>query len=249
MIANQRVGRVMTEEVLSIDVEESAGAVLRLFAGYPLHHLPVLNGQKVVGMLSSADVMKLEAFLPKSGVPADEYLDRRISIRSLLRAPVITIGPQQTLIEAARLMASHGFHALPVVDAQEHLLGIITTTDIMHAALQVSATAPATAPATATTGGDEALRDIRVSGAEFDRAIVAAKSAVGSGQDPQGVALVLLYLRQRLGVLERVLRTADRYFSCGQDQSLHAASLQAIAEAKRSMPDVAGEAEGPLGLA
>ena len=67
MIANQRVGRVMTEAVLSIDVEESAGAVLRLFAGYPLHHLPVLNGQKVVGMLSSADVMKLEAFLPPYG--------------------------------------------------------------------------------------------------------------------------------------------------------------------------------------
>jgi CBS domain-containing protein len=247
MIANQRVGRVMTEAVLSIDVEESAGAVLRLFAGYPLHHLPVLSGQKVVGMLSSADVMKLEAFLPKTGVPADDYLDRRISIRSLLRAPVITIGPQQTLIEAARLMASHGFHALPVVDAQEHLLGIITTTDVMHAALQVTAPAPTTAPT--TTGGDEAFRDIRVSGAEFDRAIAAAKSAVGSGQDPQGVALVLLYLQQRLGVLDRVLRSADRYFSCGQDRSLHGALLQAIAEAKRSSPDVGGETEGPLGLA
>jgi len=237
----------MTEAVLSIDVEESAGAVLRLFAGYPLHHLPVLSGQRVVGMLSSADVMKLEAFLPKSGVPADDYLDQRISIRSLLRAPVITIGPQQTLIEAARLMASHGFHALPVVDAQEHLLGIITTTDIMHAALQPP---PAAAPpGGARTGADEAVRDIRVSGAEFDQAIAAAKSAVGSGQDPQGLALVLLYLQQRLGALERVLQSADRYFSCGQDRSLHAALLQSIAEAKRSMPAAASEGEAPFGLA
>jgi len=42
----------MTEAVLSIDIGESAGEVLRLFAGYPIHHLPVLKGHKVVGMLS-----------------------------------------------------------------------------------------------------------------------------------------------------------------------------------------------------
>jgi len=40
----------MTEAVLSIDIGESAGEVLRLFAGYPIHHL--LKGHKVVGMLS-----------------------------------------------------------------------------------------------------------------------------------------------------------------------------------------------------
>ena len=245
MNANERVGRVMTEAVLSIDIEESASAVLRLFAGYPLHHLPVLSGQKVVGMLSSADVMKLEAFLPKTGVPAGDYLDQRISIRSLLRSPVITVQPQQSLIDAARLMASHGFHALPVVDAQDHLLGIITTTDIMHAALQPPPQADAPAP----TRGDAAFSGIRVSGAEFDQAIAAAKGAVGSGQDPQGVAMVLLYLQQRLNALERVLQAADRYFSCGQDRSLHSALLQAIGEAKRSVPTAAGEAGAPFGLA
>ena len=245
MNENERVGRVMTEAVLSIDVEESAGAALRLFAGYPLHHLPVVSGQKVVGMLSSADVMKLEAFLPKSGVASDEYLDQRVRISSLLRQPVVTIQPHQPLIEAARLMASHGFHALPVVDAQDHLLGIITTTDIMHAALQPARQSGAPAPAS----GDEARLGIRVSGAEFDQAITAAKSAVSGGQDPQGIAMVLLYLQQRLGVLERVLAAADRYFSCGQDRSLHNALLQAIAEAKRSMPATTDDAGVPFGLA
>ena len=245
MNANERVGRVMTESVLSVDVEESAAAVLRLFAGYPLHHLPVLSGQKVVGMLSSADVMKLEAFLPKTGVPADEYLNQRVSIRSLLRQPVVTIQPHQSLLDAAGLMAKHGFHALPVVNAQDQLLGIITTTDIMHAALQPPPPAAAPAPA----NGEEPLRAIRVSGAEFDQAIAAAKSAVATGQDQQGLAMVLLYLQQRLIVLERVLQAADRYFSCGQDRSLHTTLLHAISEAKRSMPAAGGAPDTPFGLA
>ena len=56
---------LMTVAVLTVDINDPAGEVLRLFAGYPVHHLPVLDQQKVVGMLSSADVMKLELFLPK----------------------------------------------------------------------------------------------------------------------------------------------------------------------------------------
>ena len=119
---------------LSIDVEESAGVMLRLFAGYPIHHLPVVRGRKVVGMLSSADVMKLDSFRPKSGVPSNDYLTH-INVADLMTKPAITIRPHQPLSDAAYLMASHGIHALPVVDADEQLLGILTTTDIIAATL------------------------------------------------------------------------------------------------------------------
>lgn len=113
MDATERVDRVMTEAVLAIDVKEPASEVLRLFAGYPVHHLPVLSGQKVVGMLSSADVRKLDAFLPKTGVAANDYLNQHISVASLMSEPVITIQPHESLIDAARSMAMHGIHALP----------------------------------------------------------------------------------------------------------------------------------------
>lgn len=146
MYATERVDRVMSA-ALSIDVEESAGAMLRLFAGYPLHHLPVVSGRRVVGMLSSADVMKLDAFRRKTDVPSNEYLSQ-VSVAAIMSKPAITIRPHQSLLDAAYLMASHGIHALPVVDAQEQLLGILTTTDIMTAALQP------VAPGRVLAGGD-----------------------------------------------------------------------------------------------
>ena len=43
------VNRFMTSPVLTVDINDPAGEVLRLFAGCPLHHLPVLDQDKVVG--------------------------------------------------------------------------------------------------------------------------------------------------------------------------------------------------------
>lgn len=246
MNITERVDRVMTEAVLSVDVEEPAGNVLRLFAGYPIHHLPVLSEQKVVGMLSSADMMKLNAFLPKTGMPPDEYLDQHLSVRTLMGKSVTTIRPHQSLIEAAQLMASHGFHALPVVDGHGRLLGIITTTDIMHAALNQTPRSDVAA----TTAVAVQPRDTRLTAAAFDQAIACAKTAIDADEDQHGIATALLYLQHRVVLLERVVQIADRYLSHGQDQSLHVTLLKAVSEAKQSALVDSHDAPAPdqLGL-
>lgn len=243
MNTTERVGRVMTEDVLSIDVEDSAGTVLRLFAGYPIHHLPVVSGQKVVGVVSSADVMKLHAFLPKTGVPADEYLNQHISVDALMSKPAITVQPHQSVVDAAALMAKHGFHALPVVDGQDRLLGMVTTTDIMHSQLKLAPRPEIDSPA---AGGG--ARDMRLTGGEFDRVFSAAKTAVDSGHDGQGIGAALLHLQRRLVLLERVMQLAERYLASGQDHSVHAALLKAVDQAKRTTSDGRLETPTALGL-
>lgn len=137
----------MTPAVISIDIDERAGEVLRRFATHPVHHMPVVEAGKVVGMLSSADLMKLDAFLPRRGQSAVGYLDQHLRISDLMRGPPITIGPDQSIETAAALMASHGVHALPVVELDGTLIGIITTTDIMNAALHGPDEAPPPAAA------------------------------------------------------------------------------------------------------
>jgi CBS domain-containing protein len=97
--------------------------------------MPVVDDGVVVGMLSSADLMKLEGFLPRTGQAAIEYLNQHLRLESLVRRPPILVGPDESIGRAAELMATHGVHSLPVVDARGALLGIITTTDIMNAAV------------------------------------------------------------------------------------------------------------------
>jgi hypothetical protein len=59
-----------------------------LFAGYPAHHLPVLDRQKVVGMLGTAD-LKLELFLSQGGTSPIDYLHQRMKVRGLVRRPAL----------------------------------------------------------------------------------------------------------------------------------------------------------------
>jgi CBS domain-containing protein len=140
--AEERVRLYMAPAVVSIEVDEPAGEVLRRFARHPVHHMPVVDDGKVVGMLSSADLMKLVASLPRQGHSAVDYLNRHLRIAQLMHSPAITIGPDQTVETAAALMASHGVHALPVVEFDGTLIGIVTTTDIMNAALHGPGEAP-----------------------------------------------------------------------------------------------------------
>jgi acetoin utilization protein AcuB len=222
MHASERVDRVMSA-AFSIDVEESAGAMLRLFAEYPIHHLPVVSGRRVVGMLSSADVMKLEALRPRTGMPSNEYLSQ-VGVAALMSRSVITIRPHELLIDAAYLMASHGIHALPVVDSQEELLGIVTTTDIMIATLRPVAERRMVA----ATPAEIRSCEIELTDPQFDQAIAAAKTAVAAGQDPQGIATVLLYLQERVVLLERFVQIADQYLRDGRLESLSAELRKAI---------------------
>jgi CBS domain-containing membrane protein len=228
--ATDRVDQYMTEAVLSINVDEPAGEVLRLFAGYPVHHLPVLSNQKVVGMLSSADVLKIATFIPKTSLAPGDYLSQHVQVATLMRKPAITIRPHATVLDAARLMVSHAVHALPVVNEEELLLGIITTTDIMAAALEPRSPAHS---ATLETKSRMPLKP-QMSASEFEKALAAAKAAIAAGKDADGVAMGLLYLHQRLVALEHVLQSADRYLKLGQDPTQQATLRAAVAAAKRA---------------
>lgn len=179
MHSTDPVNRHMTECVLTVDIDDPAGEVLRLFAAHPVHHLPVLENDKVVGMLSSADVMKLEMFLPKGSGSPIEYLNQRIKVRALLRQRVLTVEARQSVYVAAQLMAQHGVHALPVVTSQDRLVGIITTTDIIRAAL-----AETNADCVPDAGG-ATLSTLQARVASLDRVRHLANRFLKGGLDPE----------------------------------------------------------------
>jgi len=52
-------------------------------------------------------------------------------IRTLMNGHVITVGPDTPLIDVAREIAAHGIGAVPVVDDEQHLLGLVSTSDLV----------------------------------------------------------------------------------------------------------------------
>lgn len=229
MLADEPVDRYMTSAVLSIDIDSPAGEILRLFAGYAVHHLPVLNGTKVVGMISSADVLKLEAFLPKhqSADPA-AYLSQRFHVAQVMRQPPITMTGDQSMEVAARLMVENGIHSLPVTTAAQDLIGIITSTDIMHAALFPRRYG-------SSQGGNvtEGIpAEARMSPVQLSEALQLAATMAQSNDDCGRISRGLLQVQSRLKLLEGVLSAADRYIRAGQDERLHSVLVKAIEGAR-----------------
>jgi len=228
------VNRLMTEAVLSIGTDEPAGEVLRLLREYPVHHLPVVEDRRVVGVLSAADLLKLRAMIPRGVASAEKYLNDKLKVRALVARPAITIAQHETVERAAELMASHGIHSLPVVDSNGHLVGIVTTTDIIGSMFGA-------APAHTDARSEAKATGARITREQFARAVALAAQAAAEGRDTDGLADALLYAQQRIAKLEAVTAIAARYLGSGQDVELHRRLGKAIEEARAA--EMSGNAE------
>ena len=92
--------------------------------------LPVVNGGRLVGIITKSDVL---------AVPPSERKDRKV--HEVMSTDLLTVTPETTLAEAFRLMTSKGVGRLPVVDKKgsRRLVGIIARTDIGRAIREFSA--------------------------------------------------------------------------------------------------------------
>ncbi len=109
----------------------------KLLAQHGIRHLPVVDDGVLIGIVSDRDVKiddrslhRLEA-LERIG----EAVGEGKPVEAVMSGSVHTIGPDDSVGDAARLMLSRRVSALPVVDDERALLGIITTTDCLLAAL------------------------------------------------------------------------------------------------------------------
>lgn len=225
MHANDPVNRIMSDPVLTVGPDESMAVVLRLFMSHSVHHLPVVERGQVIGMLSSADMMKLPWSMQAAAPALDGWNEARWPVKEYMRCPVTTVTAHETIQRAAELMAVNGIHCLPVVDSNAQLTGIITTTDIMHDCLEPLVDVP-------LIDADMAKR-FPLSDTRVAAALASARKAVNTRHDPYDIAATLLSLHQRASSLEQVATAAKRYLNAGQDESLHAKLRSAIDRADR----------------
>jgi len=254
MRPDEPVSRIMTEAVVAIEVDRPVSEVLECFLQYPIHHLPVVRLGKLAGMLSSTDVMKLELLVPKSMVDRAAYLDERLTIAQLMQPLVVTLKPSASVAVAAERMIDAGVHAAPVVDDGDHVIGIVTTSDVIRSLLHGPprrGPAPATPASRQVPVEDEQDRVVyrrKPTDEEYATALRTATTLHVEARDPRYLGKAMLYLDQRRSYLERALELADRFLRAGQDEHAHALLLKAIHAAKRAEEHATGQARVPFPL-
>lgn len=123
----------MTADPETVDVGQKLSDVRRLMAEKRFHHVPVVDGRRLVGLLTATDMVRLSI----SAYGADErtvdaMLDAQFSIQQVMTTGLFTLQHDQTVRHAADKLRGGAFHCLPVVDAEHNLLGIVTSSDLIQ---------------------------------------------------------------------------------------------------------------------
>ncbi|QDT13729.1 CBS domain-containing protein [Planctomycetes bacterium K23_9] len=135
---NEPITHVMTRDLQTINLNTSLSEVGKIFSECNIHHLPVVEGSNLRGMLSYTDLMRV-SFADSFGVHAKqnvyEVLDRTTSVEEVMTPDPKTITSQASVREAAEILVDSDFHSLPVVDDGE-VVGIVTSGDMLKYLLE-----------------------------------------------------------------------------------------------------------------
>jgi CBS domain-containing protein len=133
MRKNDPITNIMSTEIEYIQVGQKLSEVHHLMVNMGIHHVPIVDGKKLVGLISFVDIMKLNLVLQG----ASEYtigaiIDQQFTIREVMTTDLVTIGSGDTVREAAEKLSGGDFHSLPFVEAGGDLTGIVTSTDLIR---------------------------------------------------------------------------------------------------------------------
>ena len=125
------VSSIMTKNLVKLNLSDDLTKAEILFKKHHIRHIPVVNGNVIIGMLSYTDLLRIsfaDAIEDEDDVDTTVY--NMFTVEQVMAKKLVSISPETTIKEAAQILASKEFHALPVCEG-DLLVGIITTTDLI----------------------------------------------------------------------------------------------------------------------
>jgi acetoin utilization protein AcuB len=123
----------MTREVITIAPDTSLKEAHDIMNSRTIRRLPVVTHGKVVGMVTLGDIRGAEPSKATSlSVWEVNHLIAKLKVSEMMTHNPTTIHQTASIGDAAKIMLEKKFSSLPVVDEAEHLVGIITESDIFR---------------------------------------------------------------------------------------------------------------------
>src|SRR5262245_5759228 len=168
----------MSSPVHTVAPETLAADAVALLRRHAIRHLPVLEGERVVGVVTDRDLR---------GTAGD------VPVRALMSQPVTVVAPRTGIDRAARLLFDRRIGCLPVVE-DGRLVGILTQTDAVTALvaivrLQVGGRPAEVAVEFSPDAMARAQQALRTCGSEVARLVSATREPLTPGRRPERVRL------------------------------------------------------------
>lgn len=139
MLKTTTVREWMTSPALTVLPTWSVRSAYDLMKELGIRHLPVVDHDKLVGILTLSDIREAQ---PSDATTLStwelNYLWDQLTVERVMTHPVVTIRPEDSIVGAIRIMLDKKFSGLPVVDENQHLVGFLSQIDVYRMIVAVA---------------------------------------------------------------------------------------------------------------
>lgn len=132
MKRHEPISKIMSTNLVTVHHGDPVSKVRQLAAERGVHHIPVVSGDQLVGIISWSDVLRVSFgdTFDADQRSVDATLDHTFTIEQLMKKNPVTLADNACVRNAAEILAKGEFHSIPVVHGTK-LVGIVTSTDLI----------------------------------------------------------------------------------------------------------------------
>ena len=127
------IGQWMTPNPVTVSPHTSVRHAFMQMRQFGFRHLLVVENELLVGIITDRDLRRPDVSKDPDGWNEFYNLDDECEVRFVMTSDLKTVTPGDPLEKALKLFLQHKFGALPVLDRNNHVIGILTTHDMLRA--------------------------------------------------------------------------------------------------------------------
>ena len=135
MKKREHVSKIMTPNPITVNTTNKVSDVAQIFKERNIHHIPVVSGDSLIGMISKTDMDRISFVTDLQDEKAKIAIYDTLIIEQVMTDQLDTVQQDDEVREAAELLARGKYHAIPVLNG-EKLEGIVTSTDVINYLLE-----------------------------------------------------------------------------------------------------------------
>ncbi len=124
------ISKIMTDNVVTVNHTHSLHDVSNLIKEKGIHHVPVVSGDKLIGMISKTDLERITFVTNFQDGNLSTQMYDALTIEQVMTKDLKTLQTSDTILDAATILSKNEFHALPVMEG-EKIAGIVTGRDLL----------------------------------------------------------------------------------------------------------------------
>ena len=142
----------MTRQVVTVTEQQTLHDAEAGMKQFHFRHLPVVEGDRLIGVVTQRDLLHVSSsWLSEKAEQRDEVI-HKLPVGEIMRRELVTVTPDDPLLDAARLLWEAKVGCLPVIEDDGTLVGMLTESDFVKLAIQMLSEGPPPPPSSIPPG-------------------------------------------------------------------------------------------------